>query len=538
MSLLRLQGVTKRFDSQLILRDAFFRLSAGDRVGLIGKNGVGKTTVLKLILGQEDPVAGAVEINQGVRIGYFSQFSELDGELSIDQVLDGLFEEIHAIKDRLAEMETALSGSPADTELDRLLHRQAELLAEMDRREGWTYEHRIDTALTKLGFNAVHRTCPIDHLSGGWRNRAALAEIILQEPDVLLLDEPTNYLDVEGLRWLENWFQGHSGAAIVVSHDRHFLDNVVNRVVEIENYRFQEYRGNFTQYIREKRLRIKTLERQFIHEEELLAFEAEAVADRQEAMKNPSKAMSRRLANIKKGVEPRPLDRIVTAVYDRLRVGKDLCKVDALSKAYGGERLFDDLFLRIYRGERLVIVGPNGCGKTTLLEVLTGRETPDTGDVRWAGADPPFIYYNQMLAELDPDDTVTHAVNFFGLAHRAPRKQVNRFLSLFQFSEANLTQKIGTLSGGERARVAPAMSLLSGAGTIVLDEPTNHLDITSTQVMERALHHFPGAVVVVSHDRFFIDKVATRLLVFEGAGSLREVAGNWTIWQTSENETH
>jgi ATP-binding cassette subfamily F protein 3 len=520
----------------MILREAYFRLNAGDRVGLIGKNGVGKTTVLKLVLGQEDPEEGSVEINQGVRLGYFSQFSELTGDVSIDDVLDELFEDIHTIEDELAEIETKLSESPADAELKRLLQRQAELLAEMDRCGGWNYKHQIDTVLTKLGFSDAHRTCPIDQLSGGWRNRAALAEILLQRPDVLLLDEPSNYLDVEGLRWLENWFQGHRGAAIVVSHDRHFLDNVVNRVVEIENYRFQEYTGNFTQYIREKRLRFKTLERQFIHEEELLAFEAEAAADRKEALTNPGKALRRKLANIKKQVEPRPVDRIVTAVYDGLKIGKILCTIDSISKIYGEQCFFEGLSLDVHRGDKLVIIGPNGCGKTTLLKVLAGHEVSDTGAVRWRGAKLPFVYYNQMLDELDPNDSVTHAVNITGLAFDAPRKKVNRFLSLFQFSETDLSQKISTLSGGQRARVALAKCLLSGAAVILLDEPTNHLDITSTQVMERALTHFPGAAVVVSHDRFFIDKVATRLLVFEGAGSIREVAGNWTIWQAGQDE--
>jgi ATP-binding cassette subfamily F protein 3 len=520
----------------MVLRDVYFRLSAGDRAGLIGKNGVGKTTVLKLILGQEDPAEGSVEINQGIKLGYFSQFSELTGDVSVDQFLDGLFEDIHAIKNRLAEIETKLSESPADKELKRLLQRQSELLAEMDHRDGWHYEHRINTVLTKLGFSTAHRTCPIDLLSGGWRNRAALAEILLQEPDVLLLDEPTNYLDVEGLSWLENWFQGHRGAAIVVSHDRHFLDNVVTRVVEIENYRFQEYSGNFTQYVREKRLRLKTLERQFVHEEELLALEAEAVEDRKEARKNPGKALRRKLADIKKRVEPRPVDRIVTSVYGELKLGRVLCSVDSISKGYGSQRLFEDLSLEICRGDKVVIFGPNASGKTTLLEVLTGRVAPDAGGVRWAGSAMPFVYYNQVLDELDPNDSVTHAVNISGLAFKAARKKVNRFLALFQFTEMDLSQKIGTLSGGQQARVALARCLLSGAGVIVLDEPTNHLDLTSTQVMERALTHFPGAVIVVSHDRFFIDKVATRLLVFDGTGGVREVAGNWTTWQVGQDE--
>jgi ATP-binding cassette subfamily F protein 3 len=529
MSLIRLQNVTKRYDDSLVLRDVYFRLSEGERVGLIGKNGTGKTTVLKLILGQEQPTEGSVEVDQGVRLGYFSQFSELSGEATILEVLDDLFADIHAIEEELLEIEIALEEeAPQADKLARLIHRQAELLEEMERREGWTYQNRIDTVLTRLGFSEEHRARPIDQLSGGWRNRAALAKILLEEPDVVLMDEPTNYLDMAGLEWLEEWFLKLRGAAIIVSHDRHFLDGVVNRVVEIENHHCQEYDGNFTHYVREKPLRMKSLERQFVHEEELLAMEAEAIADRQEMLKNPTRALQRRLADAKKRATPRPVDKIVTSVYDGLHVRNDLCQVEAISKAYGERVLFRDLTFEVHRQDRIVVVGPNGCGKTTLIKVLVGDEAPDSGKIAWAkGAE--FIYYNQVFEDLDLHDTVTHAVNVVGLAYHASRRKVNRFLSLFQFSEMDLQQQIGTLSGGQRARVALALCLLSGASVVVLDEPTNHLDMTSAQVMERALVHFPGAVVVVSHDRFFIDKVATRLLVFEGEGRVREIAGNWTM---------
>ena len=533
MSVIRFQNVSKRHDSHLVLRDVFFRLSTGDRVGLIGKNGTGKTTVLKLILGQEEPTGGTVETDDGLKIGYFSQFSELDGEVPILDVLQELFGDIHAIEAELAEIETALGESPPGADLDALLNRQTALFEEMERREGWTHENRIDTVLTKLGFSAAYRKRPIDQLSGGWRNRAALAQILLQDPDVLLMDEPTNYLDIEGLIWLEVWLQNLRGALIVVSHDRHFLDRVVNRIVEIQNYHFQEYAGNFGQYVRQKRIRIKTLERQFQHEEELLAFEAEAIVDRREAAKNPSRALKRRLANVKGSAGPRPVDRIVTGIYGRPYVSNKLCRVEAISKAYDGQVLFRDLSFEVQRGDRIAVIGPNGCGKTTLLRTLAEREEPDAGRIVWGKA-VEYAYYNQVFEDLNLDDTVTHAVNVIGLAFRAPRRQVNRFLGLLQFSEMDLKQRIGTLSGGQKARVALAQCLLSGAGAIILDEPTNHLDLPSTQVMERALKHFPGAVIVVSHDRFFIDKVATRLLIFENGGRVREVAGNWTIWQASE----
>jgi ATP-binding cassette subfamily F protein 3 len=530
MSLVRLHNLSMSYDDRPVLREVYFRLSTGDRVGLIGKNGAGKTTVLRLILSQEQPVSGAVEIEQGIRLGYFSQFSELNGRQAVLQALDEVFAGIHALEEALLEVEIALEEEPDPGRLDRLLQKQADLIEEMNRCDGWNVGVKIDTALTRLGFSQSHRASPIDQLSGGWRNRAALAKILLEEPDVLLLDEPTNFLDLEGLVWLEEWLCAFRGALILVSHDRHFLDRVANRIVEIENYHFQEYQGNFTRYVREKPLRAKALERQFEHEEELLALEAEAIADRQDALKDPSLALKRRLANIKKDVKPRQVDKIITGIYDNLYVPTDLCLVENLSKSYGSQALFHGLTFEVHRGDRFAILGPNGCGKTSLLRLLVEETAPDSGRVVWSKGGT-YVFFNQIFEELDLSDSVTHAVNIVELAYRQPRKQVNRFLSLMQFSELDLNQRIGTLSGGQRARVALAKALLSGASTILLDEPTNHLDVTSTQVMERALAHFPGAVIVASHDRFFIDKVATRLLVFEGGGQVRKVYGNWATWQ-------
>ncbi len=538
MSLIRLNNVSMKYEDRPVLRNVFFKLNEGERVGLIGKNGTGKTTVLRLILEQIEPTAGAVECEPGLKVGYFSQFSALDGSLSVRQVLEDLFADIHALEADLNRIASALEVVEDPDEMERLLERQAAGLDEMTRRDGWEVGRHIDTVLSKLGFSAAYRDRPIDQLSGGWRNRAALAKILLEAPDVLLLDEPTNFLDVEGLTWLEGWLNGFRGGLILVSHDRQFLDAVVTRVVEVENYGFQEYAGSFTDYIREKQFRFKTLERQFMHEEELLTFEAEAIADRDEARRNPSPSLQRKLADLKKRREPRPVDTVVTAIYQGIRLPDKLLAAESLAKSYGGQTLFSDVSFEVEKGERLAIVGPNGSGKSTLLRLLTGEEAPDAGEIVWPGG-TSFADFNQILAEQDPKDTVTHAVNTMGgegsLAFGAQRKQVNRFLGLLQFSEMDLNQRIGTLSGGQRARVALAKCLLSGAQTLILDEPTNHLDLTSTQVMERALVNFPGAVVVVSHDRFFLDKVATRLLVFEPGGRTEEFNGNWTMWQTARS---
>lgn len=515
MSLIRMQDISVKYENTQILREVFFRLEPGDRVGMIGKNGSGKTTILKLALEQVIPDSGTVSIEQGTKIGYFSQFSELDGTATIAEVLDGLFVEIKAVEAELASIDVAIAADPSGNGLDALIQRQGELFEEMERLDGWDYQRHIDTALTTLGFSEEHRVLPIDDLSGGWRNRAALAKILLEAPDVLLLDEPTNFLDVAGVEWLESWFRDFKGAAVIVSHDRRFLDAVVTRIIEVENFHLHEYPGNFGEYVIAKQFRLKSIEAQFVHENELLAFEAEGIADRREALKASSKKLDGQLAQIKKNRAPRPVDEIITEIYRGLHIKDVLCRVERLTKSYGDKLLFNDVTFEIRRGNRFVVLGANGSGKSTLLRVLTGEESADSGRADWAkGAG--FVSYNQMLADLDLTDTVSHAVNALpdSLALTATKKSVNRFLAMFQFSEADLKKKIGDLSGGQRARVAMAQCLLSGASVLLLDEPTNHLDMSSTQVMERALMHFPGAIVVVSHDRFFTDKIANRRLVF------------------------
>ena len=544
MSLIRAKGVTKKYEQRLVLRDVFFRLAKGERAGLIGINGSGKTTLLNLLLGREEPTEGEIELSYGVKIGYFSQFSELDSEASVQQILEDVLVHVKTLLDELGKIEQDMAVNTDD--LDALLQRQAEVLEAIELVDGWNWKNRIDTVLSKLGFNEDLRHRPIRQLSGGWRNRAALAKILLEEPDVLLLDEPTNYLDVSGMDWLETWIKKFRGALLVVSHDRHFLDRVVTRIVELENYHLHEYSierangsGIFAEYVRERKLRLKTLENQHLHEEELLVYEAEAIDDRKQAAKAPNEWLRRRLANIKKTVQPQPMERIITSIYQNLRVSGQLLRTKDLAKSYGKEELFRGVSLTLSKGERLAIIGPNGCGKSTLLRILTGEETEDSGSVQWlstgTGLSFSGVSFNHILGDLDPNVLLSQTIGGnYGIVNGAARKEVKEFLAMFQFTELDMRQRLGQLSGGQKARAALALCLLSGAGLLILDEPTNHLDLTSTQVMERALTHFPGAVIVVSHDRFFIDKVATRLLVFEGSPTPRLVEGNWTTMQAAD----
>ncbi|RED55676.1 ABC-F family ATP-binding cassette domain-containing protein [Cohnella lupini] len=520
MSLIRLENVTKKYEDTMIFRDIYFKVSKGERIGLIGRNGAGKSTVFKLIMAREEPTSGKVEVDPQAKVGYFSQFSELRGSLSVQQELEMCFEQVALIERELQEVGEKLGQVSDNEEMDRLLTRQAELFEQMEHLDGWNVSVEIDTVLTKLGFNDRSRNQPVDELSGGWRNRAALAKMLIQLPDVVLLDEPTNYLDMEGIVWLEQWLHRFNGAMILVSHDRQFIDRVVTRTIEIENYHFQEYEGNYTDYIRKKKLRKKELDRQFEWEEELLLMESEAI-DSRASKKSSKDRFARQLADSKKRVEPHPVNVLITDIYERLRFPDKLCEAKNIGQTYDGRTIFQNVSFDIQKEDRLVIVGPNGSGKSTLIKVLTGQEKPETGEVAWEKG-VSYAYFNRVWEELDPKDTVSHAVNTYGLGLDAPRKKVNKFLSMLQFSEMDLSKVIGNLSGGQKARVALAKCLLSGAAVIILDEPTNHLDLTSIQVMEQALIHFPGAVITVSHDRFFIDKIGTKMLTFDPISGVTE----------------
>lgn len=540
--MVRLKSVTCRYDEgRVVLRDVSFRVDRGERVALLGGNGSGKTTLLRLISGRLDPESGSVDRGDGVRFAYFSQHTDIPDDATPVEVLESVVADHLALHEELEAIERRLTEGGGN--VDALVERQHQLLTAMDAEGAWDARRRIDTVLSKLGFDDVHRTRRARELSGGWRNRAALARVLLEEPDLVLLDEPTNYLDVDGIAWLETWMRSLGGAAVIASHDRHFLDQVATRIVEVEAAALDEYPGSFSEYVRLKDSRRKALEKRSRVEAELWAFELAAIGDRREAARNPSRFLKRRLADIKKDVTPPLVDQVLTDLYARLRIGDQLGRTEKLTIERGGRVLVRDLDLEITRGSRIGVIGPNGCGKSSLLAVLAGDLDPAAGRVLQPQGSqyptagrvvrPPgalWVSFASVRDALDPNESLTHAVNTAPMVETAPRKQVHRFLEMLRFTELDLRKPIGDMSGGQQARAALAVCLLSGAGVLLADEPTNHLDLMSTQVMERALVHFPGAVIVVSHDRFFLDKVANRLLVFEADGRLRHVEGTWTTW--------
>ena len=537
MSIIRINSLTKKYGNKTILHNIFFKADKAERIGLVGKNGSGKTTLFKLILGTEQADEGEIQIDDGLSFGYFSQFSELDDDECILDVLDREFHEVHELECKLKEIESKLSDCTDEKELTMLINKQTDLFAAMDRIDGWNYKYKIATVLSKLNFSEEHQRLPAAQLSGGWRNRASLALLLIQEPDIILLDEPTNFLDTDGIEWLAEWIKKSSATVIAVSHDRCFLDAIISKIVEIENHRLHEYSGGYSEYIRQKKLKSKAIEQEFIDEEELLIMEENAIKDRAELQKMIKKnkgersKLEKQISGISKKITPFPAETIVTSLYQGRYVPNKILNVENISAQYGDRVIIKDVSFELFGGERMAIIGRNGCGKSTLIKTLTNEIEPSVGKISWASGST-MIYFNEILENLDGDDTVTHNINVYGDAFGAPRKKVNRFLKLFGFSDATLADRIMNLSGGQKARVALAKCLLSGCNTIILDEPTNHLDITSIQSMECALLNFPGTVIFVSHDRFFIDKVATRILVYQD-GSFENYAGNFSMYSAS-----
>ena len=537
MSIIRINALTKTYGGKTVLHNIFFKTDKSEKIGLVGKNGSGKTTLFKLILGKEQPDAGVIETDEGLSFGYFSQFSELNGDENISDILDKEFYIIHELEKKLSKTEAEISGCKDEKKLKALVNKQMELFAEMDRLDGWNYKYKISTVLSKLNFSEAHRRIPVTQLSGGWRNRASLALLLIKEPDIMLLDEPTNYLDADGVNWLAEWLKKSPVTVIAVSHDRSFLDAVTSKIVEIENNRLYEYSGGYSEYIRQKKIKSGELEREFVHEEELLVMEQNAIKNRAELQKiiksnkGERGRLEKQISSISKNITPLPAETIVTSLYEGRYVPNKILNAENISAKYGEKTIFESVSFELFGGERMAVIGRNGCGKSTLIKTLTGELRPSGGRVTWASGST-MIYFNQILEELDDNDTVTHNINIYGDAFGAPRKKVNKFLKLFGFSDFVIAGSIANLSGGQRARVALAKCLLSGCNTIILDEPTNHLDITSIQSMECALVNFPGTVIFVSHDTFFIDKTATRVLVYKD-GAFENYAGNISMYNAN-----
>lgn len=511
MSLVTINNITKRYDPDIILDDISVAIAPGDRIGLIGRNGCGKTTLLKIIAGLLTDIKGDVVVAKGVRIGYLSQEPELDRECTLRQELLKVFEERLALEDKML----ILAEQMQSQETPHLLQEYSRLQEKHERLGGYDYEHKINRVLGGLGFREQDFNLPVNVLSGGQKSRATLAKLLLEEPDLLLFDEPTNHLDINGIQWLENYLNTEfKGGVLVVSHDRYFLDKVVRKVWELADAELNIYRGNYSKYLEIKNVERLVDSRAYKMQQAFIAQEQEFI-DKNIAGQRTREAQGRRkrLERLETIDKPKPDAPTVKLNFTQeTRGGNDILRCHNVGKQFGDKVLFTDMNFEVDRGDVVGIIGPNGTGKTTLFRMILGQEKPTQGEM-WVGPTLKFGYYTQELEGLNTDNEVIEEV--WELCPEKTPFEVRSYLAKFLFSGDDVFKRIGNLSGGEQSRVQLAKLLLENANVLLLDEPTNHLDISAREALEKSLAQFPATLFIISHDRYLLNNLATKMLVFE-----------------------
>ncbi|MBQ6164123.1 MAG: ABC-F family ATP-binding cassette domain-containing protein [Clostridia bacterium] len=525
MPLVSAQNVTAGFLDSVLFRDACFDIQKNDRVGLIGANGVGKTTLFKLILGQLEPTEGTVSVPEFTRVGNVEQHTCSDFSVSAYEEVLKVYADVSAMEKELEALNEALSAG-ADP---ALIERQETLRERFEARDGLSYRSRARSALTGLGFTLEETDMPVGKLSGGQRTKISLAKLLLSGADLILLDEPTNHLDTDSVEWLENFLKKYVGAAIVISHDRYFLDRTTEKTMEIEGGRLFFTKGNYSTYHKLKQERILTEQR----ENE----KTEKEIKRIEAMIEQQRSFGRERNFITIASKEKQIERLKATLHEKVRMaaemklrfpvaiesGNEVLTVHGLSKRFGEKKLFSDVSFLLKKHEKLFIIGPNGCGKTTFLRVVMNQIRADAGSIDY-GANVRVGYFEQTQSSLRSGKTVLAEVYDRFPSMTVP--QLRNVLAAFLFRGDDIEKHMDELSGGERAKVALLEIMLRGCNLLILDEPTNHLDIASREVLEEALRDYEGTVIAVSHDRYFINRVATKILYFDNE-TMRVLDGNY-----------
>ena len=537
---LRLERIGKIYPTGEVLRDVTWEVKPGDRIGLVGVNGAGKSTQMKIIAGMEDPTSGLVVRQGDPRIAYLQQEFDVDLNRTVREELFQAFGEAAEVltRQRRVEDEMGSEKAAADPEhLDELIHELGRLHSRFEALHGYELEARIDKLLPTIGFTPEGAEQPVGDYSGGWQMRIALGKILLQDPDLLLLDEPTNHLDVETIQWLEGYLVEQTAALVVISHDRTFLDRICNQIVETERGISRSYLGNYSQHLEQKVLEREATQAAFDRQQKELSAQ-QAYIDRFRASATRStQAKSREKLLDKVDRLEAPLETVGGPRFrfpDAPRSGRLVAEIRDLSHSYGDQILFLGAELEVERGDRIAFVGPNGAGKSTLLRLVMGMEQPDGGQASLGEHNVEAGYFEQNQAEaLDLSKTVIDTI--FEVVPDWTQTQVRSLLGTFCFSNESVFKEAGKLSGGEKARLALALMLLKPCNLLVLDEPTNHLDIPAKQMLEDALIDYEGGVLVVSHDRYFISRVANKIVEIRD-GELVPYLGNYAYYLEKKEE--
>ena len=511
--ILNATNISKSFGSNEIIKDATFLVNEHEKVAIVGVNGAGKTTLLKILTGEESADSGSITLAKDAKLGYLRQINNVDSALSIIDELYTVIEPILNMEKRMSQMQEDmkhLTGS----ELEELYSSYTALTHSYELMDGYAAKSRVVGILKGLGFEEIDFDRKINTLSGGQKTRVFLAKLLLEEPDIILLDEPTNHLDLRSIEWLESYLLNYKGAVIIVSHDRYFLDKIVSKVIDIENGNVQMYLGNYTDFSNKKQMLLDAKMKEYLNQQQEIKHQEAVITklkqfNREKSIKR-AESRQKQLEKIERVEAPQTYSENMRLSLDISKEsGKDVLTVQNLSKSFDQKKLFWDINFEIKRGERVAIIGDNGTGKTTLLKIINGLLEPDTGEVIY-GSNVSVAYYDQEHQVLHMDKTL-----FDELSDTYPEMtntQIRNILAAFLFTGEDVYKKIADLSGGERGRVSLVKLMLSKANFLLLDEPTNHLDIVSKDVLENALNNFPGTVCYVSHDRYFINKTATRIL--------------------------
>jgi ATP-binding cassette subfamily F protein 3 len=533
MALATLQDIEKNFGRRVMFDKLEFSIDRGERVGLIGDNGSGKTTLFKVLTGQMPVDAGTVSIADGAKFGYLEQDPTFDPNNTVMDEAELAFSTLHNLSHRLRQQEHEMAHLTGD-QLDKILHQYQETQHDFELAGGYAWRHKLEAMLEGVGLPPESWEQNVATLSGGQRSRLALAKLLTAQCDLLLLDEPTNHLDLTAIAWLEEYLANFPGAVLLVSHDRYLLDRLATRMVWLTGAKLKSYPGNYSAYVEQRKLHELSQQRAYEEQQADIAKQSEFIrrfgaGQRAREAKGREKRLNRLLAGDDLIQSVQTASKIRVSMNSDLRAGDRVLRVKELTKQYGEKPLWSDVKLEVTRGERIGIIGPNGSGKTTLLETLLGKRESDAGEVRW-GASLKIGYYDQRLGEFNPDHTVSDEVRTGRDVNDA---EVRAVLALMLFRNEDIDKPIRLLSGGERARVAIAQLLIDRPNVLIMDEPTNHLDINSCEALERALNDFDGTVICVSHDRYFLDKVARRLLILDPP-QIQSFEGNYTAWSQAE----
>jgi ATP-binding cassette subfamily F protein 3 len=524
--LFRLSDVHKAYAGQEVLRGASVQLNPGEHVGLVGRNGAGKTTLFRLVTGEETPDKGDVSKMRGLRLGLLEQHVDFAPGVTVHEAALAAFGELQSIEHEMHELEHRMADAGDD--LERILERYSALQERFEHEGGFEYAARAEMILQGLGFARETWTQACATLSGGQKNRLGLARLLLAEPDVLLLDEPTNHLDVNGVEWLEEFLQTYAAAYVIISHDRYFLDRTSTRIVELENGRAVSYQGNYSAFLVEREERREMQRRAYENQQQLIA-KTEEFIRRNLAGQKTKQAKSRRnmLARMERLDAVQADQAAGNFKLDKVeRTGDNVLMAEDLAVGYPACELARGINLTLRRGEALGVIGPNGSGKTTFARTILNQIPPLSGEARW-GTKVNVGYYAQQLDDLDDRNEIIMELRRVALPDAAAG-ELRNFLAQFLFFGDDVYKRVDTLSGGEKGRLALAKLIYSRVNVLVLDEPTNHLDIPSREALEDALDAFPGTIVTISHDRYFLDRIATQILALDGAGGAEHYQGDYT----------